>query len=140
MLILAIAALALVGPAWGEPAAPRAAGTVDMADLLYTARAVVVFAPALQDPRYVQQMELLAQDRGELAARDVVVIVDTDPAAKSAVRSLLRPSGFAVVIIDKDGKTAQRKPRPTSLREITRIIDSLPSRRGELLDLLPAGR
>lgn len=140
MFILAIAALALTAPVLGETAAPRAASTVDMADLLYVSRALVVFAPAERDAKFTRQMEFLAQDRGELAARDVVVIVDTDPAARSAIRQQLRPSGFSLVIMDKDGTVALRKPQPWDLREITRAIDSLPSRRGELLDLLPAGR
>jgi hypothetical protein len=137
---LALAALIYSPAAMAEPMAPRPAAEVALGDLLYVSRAVVVFAPAEADPRYIRQMELLAEDNGELAARDVVLIVDTDPAAKSAIRTKLRPSGFSLVIVDKDGKTALRKPEPWSLREITRAIDKFPSRRDELLDLLPAGR
>jgi hypothetical protein len=85
-------------------------------------------------------MEMLAQDKGQLAARDVVLIVDTDPAATSAIRKQLRPSAFSLVIMDKDGKVALRKPRPWDLREITSAIDKFPSRRNEMLDILPAGR
>jgi hypothetical protein len=123
-----------------EPMQPRPASEVALADLLYTSRAVVVFAPAPEDPNFIRQMEMLAEDTGQLAARDVVLIVDTDPAAKSAVRTQLRPSAFSLVIMDKDGTTALRKPRPWDLREITRAIDKFPSRRGEMLDILPAGR
>lgn len=115
-------------------------GAVQLDDLMYTSRVVVVFAPAPEDPHFIRQMDLLGADNGDLAARDVVLVVDADPSAKSDLRQKLRPSGFSLVILDKDGKTALRKPRPWSLREITRAIDRFPSRRDEMLDLLPAGR
>jgi hypothetical protein len=143
LLALAVAALCCAAPAlaWGQTAAaPREVTQVDLAELLYRARAVVIFAPAAQDAEFLRQMELLAADRGDLAARDAVVIIDTDPAARSALRQKLRPSGFSLVLIDKDGKTALRKPHPWSLRELTRAIDVLPSRRSEMLQRLPAGR
>lgn len=137
---LAIMALIYSPAAWGQPLQPLPPSAVQLADLLYKSRVVVVFAPAPEDPNFIRQMELLAEDDGDLAARDVVLVVDTDPSAKSEWRLHLRPSSFGLVILDKDGKTALRKPRPWSLREITRAIDKFPSRRDELLDLLPAGR
>jgi ABC-type sugar transport system substrate-binding protein len=140
ILILAIAALCCAPVVSAEPMQPRPASEVVMDDLLYVSRAIVVFAPAPEDPYFIRQMEMLAEDNGDLAARDVVLIVDTDPAAKSAVRTMLRPSAFSLVIIDKDGKTALRKPRPWDLREITRAIDKFPSRRDEMLGILPSGR
>jgi len=139
-ILALIAALCASPAALAAPLQTLPAATVALDDLLYRARAVVVFAPADADPRFVRQMELLAEDNGDLAARDVVLIVDTDPAAKSAIRQKLRPSGFSLVLIDKDGRTALRKPQPWSLREITHAIDRLPSRRDEMLDRLPAGR
>lgn len=140
IFLLALMVLSYAPAAMAQAMQPRPASEVNLADFLYTSRAVIVFAPAPEDPNFIRQMELLAEDRGELAARDVVLVVDTDPAAKSAVRLALRPSGFAMIIMDKDGKTALRKPRPYSLREITRAIDKFPSRRGEMVDILPSGR
>lgn len=137
---LALAAVIYSPAAWGQPMQPLPPNAVQLADLLYKSRVVVVFAPAPEDPYFIRQMELLAEDNDDLAARDVIVITDTDPAAKSDWRIALRPSGFALVILDKDGKTALRKPRPWSLREITHAIDRFPSRRDELLERLPAGR
>jgi len=137
---LAIMALLHSTAVQAEPMAPLPPSAVQLADLLYKSRVVVVFAPAPEDPNFVRQMELLAIDNGDLAARDVVLVVDADPSAKSALRTKLRPSGFSLVILDKDGKTALRKPLPWSLREITRAIDRFPSRRDEMFDLLPAGR
>jgi hypothetical protein len=69
-----------------------------------------------------------------LAARDVVVITDTDPAARSELRQKLRPRGFALVLIGKDGVIYLRKPAPWHVREITRSIDKLPMRQQELRD------
>jgi hypothetical protein len=130
--IILLAFMALAPAAAAEPMQPIAADTVRLADFLYTARVVVVFAPAPEDPNFIRQMEMLAEDTGQLAARGVVLIVDTDPAAKSAVRTSLRPSAFSLVIVDKDGNTALRKPRPWSLREIIHAIDKFPSRRDEM--------
>jgi hypothetical protein len=140
LFALAVMAALYAPAAQAEAMKPLAASEFALPDLLYTSRALVVFAPAAEDPRFIRQMELLAIDNGDLAARDVVLIVDTDPAAKSAIRTQLRPSGFSLVILDKDGRTALRKPQPWSLREITRAIDKFPSRRGEMLERLPAGR
>ena len=66
-----------------EPLVPLPAHDVAMEELLYHKRPVVVFADSPEDPAYLQQMALLARDKGELAERDVVVITDTDPAARS---------------------------------------------------------
>lgn len=140
--IFALAMMALIysPAAQADPMAALPPGAVQLDDLMYTSRVVVVFAPAPEDPHFIRQMDLLGADNGDLAARDVVLVVDADPSAKSDLRQKLRPSGFSLVILDKDGKTALRKPRPWSLREITRAIDRFPSRRDEMLDLLPAGR
>lgn len=104
---------------------------VSLEALLWVARPIVVFAETPNDPRFVQQMELLEQYPGDLDSRDVLVLTDTDPEAESALRTELRPSDFTLVLIDKDGSVVQRRPTPTSVRELTRTIDRLPSRRQE---------
>jgi hypothetical protein len=63
-----------------------------------------------------------------------VVLTDTDPLARSAIRIKLRPRGFAMVIVDKDGKVVTRKPSPWDIREIGRAIDKTPLRQQELRD------
>ena len=64
--------------------------------------------------------------------RDVVVFVDTDPKARSALRKKLRPRGFMLAIIGKDGQIKLRKPLPWDVRELTRSIDKMPLRRQEI--------
>ncbi|SIN80802.1 DUF4174 domain-containing protein [Vannielia litorea] len=105
---------------------------VTLADFLWLRRPVVVFADTPADPRFAEQMELLAARPGALIDRDVVVITDTDPSANSAVRTQLRPRGFQLVLIGKDGEVKLRKPFPWDVREITRSIDKWPLRRDEL--------
>jgi len=77
-------------------------------------------------------MELLAERPEELIERDVVVITDTDPDANSPIRQELRPRGFALVLIGKDGFKYLRKPRPWDVREISRSIDKMPLRQDEM--------
>lgn len=108
-----------------------AAGTT-LADLRWQKRPVVVFADTPSDPTYVEQMRFLEARWPELAERDVVIITDTDPANQSDARTRLRPRGFMLVLIDKDGTVEQRKPFPWDVREISRAIDRTPARREEL--------
>jgi hypothetical protein len=103
----------------------------ELADLLWIARPLVVFADSPNDPRFTQQLALLEERMPELVDRDVVVLTDTDPAAEGPLRQELRPRDFNVVLIDKDGTVAQRRPAPVTAREIINLIDRMPSRRQE---------
>lgn len=70
----------------------------------------------------------------DLAVRDVIILTDTDPSAQSALRTRLRPRGFMMVLIGKDGQIELRKPQPWDIREITRSIDKMPLRQQEIED------
>ncbi len=111
------------------------AGEQLLADFMWVARVLVVFADSPNDPNFITQMEYLAERPQDLIERDVVVITDTDPAAKSPIRMALRPRGFDLVLIGKDGSRYLRKPLPWDMREITRSIDKMPLRQQELRDL-----
>jgi hypothetical protein len=117
-----------------DPTTVIEAEGVTLEEFRWIARPVVVFADTPADPRFRQQMELLAARPEDLAERDVVVIVDTDPAAKTAIRTHLRPRGFMLAILAKDGTVMLRKPFPWDIREITRSIDKLPLRKQEVRD------
>lgn len=103
----------------------------DLEALLWVARPLVVFADTVNDPRYVQQLAMVEAGRAELEDRRVIVLTDTDPAANGPLRRALRPRGFGLVLIDTDGSVVQRRPAPTTVRELTGTIDRLPSRREE---------
>lgn len=131
-------------PATGEateaPAyAPVAAADVVFADLLFVSRPVVVFADSPNDPNFIRQMDLIGRGLAELEARDVIVITDTDPAARSEIRQKLRPRGFSLVLMDKDLRPVIRKPLPWDVREITHAIDKFPLRRQEIMQGAAAG-
>ncbi|NIZ14989.1 DUF4174 domain-containing protein [Phaeobacter sp. HF9A] len=105
---------------------------IDLDAYRWTHRPVVVFADSPADPRYHEQIRELMQDPEALARRDVIVFVDTDPSARSALRKKLRPRGFMLVLIGKDGGVKLRKPLPWSVREISRSIDKTPTRLQEV--------
>lgn len=110
------------------------ASEVALEDFLWIARPIVVFADTEADPRFRLQMELLTEGLDELAERDVVVILDTDPRAMTPARKKLRPRGFMLVLIAKDGTVMLRKPFPWDVRELSRSIDKLPLREQEIRD------
>jgi hypothetical protein len=112
----------------------RPASETSLEEWIWTRRPIVVFADNAADPRFVQQMQLLTERMAALEERDVVVITDTDPAARSSVRQKLRPRGFALTILAKDGSIIARKPSPWSVREISRSIDKQPLRQQEIRD------
>lgn len=119
---------------------PLQAEDVVFADQLYDNRPIVVFADSPNDPNYIRQLELLARAYPELEERDVILVIDTDPDARSEWRRQLRPRGFSLVIMDKDLRPVVRKPLPWDVREITAAIDKMPLRRQEVLERNPAGR
>ena len=109
----------------------------DMADISvfqWKKRPVLVFANSENDPAYVAQMEYLRDREEELRLRDVIVLTDTDPTARSALRLRMRPRGFMLVLVDKEGQIELRKPFPWDVREITRSIDKQPLRQREMRD------
>lgn len=103
-----------------------------LAQYLWEKRPIVVFADTPNDPRFIRQMELLAQDPEMLEERDIVILTDTNAAEKSALRISLRPRDFQLTIIGKDGKVKLRKPHPWTVRELSRVIDKMPVRRQEM--------
>lgn len=108
------------------------ASEINLADLAFIARPVVVFADSPNDPRFAEQMALLAAQADALSVRNVILVADTNPALRSDLRQMLRPHGFALVLMDTDGRVALRKPEPWDVRELTRVIDKMPSRLQEL--------
>ena len=112
------------------------ASEVTLADLEWIARPVVVFADSPNQPQFIEQLNLLLGDLSALDIRDVIIITDTDPAAGSDARRILRPRGFSLVLVDKDGRVNFRKPDPWSVREITRQIDKMPLRLQEIRERL----
>jgi len=110
----------------------RQAVDTDLSEFKWTKRPVIVLAESADDPAFIEQMELIERHADDLVARDVVVIVDTDPAVRSDIRQKLRPRGFMLTLVGKDGGVKLRKPFPWDVREITRSIDKMPMRQREI--------
>ncbi|WP_037294010.1 DUF4174 domain-containing protein [Roseobacter sp. CCS2] len=113
---------------------------ITLDDLNWVARPLVVFADTPNDPRFQQQMDLLLADVERLAERDVILITDTDRATMSDLRIELRPRGFMMALVSKDGRVALRKPSPYSVRELSRSIDKMPLRQQEISDRRMVGQ
>ncbi|NRB05429.1 MAG: DUF4174 domain-containing protein [Rhodobacteraceae bacterium] len=108
------------------------ASVTDLNDLIWLKRPIIVFADSENDPRFRQQMDFLRDRVDDLRERDVVVMTDTTPSAMSPLREKLRPRGFMLVLIGKDGGVKLRKPFPWDVREIGRTIDKMPMRQREI--------
>jgi hypothetical protein len=121
----------------GPPELPVMQGDmVDLKEFVWIKRPIVVFADTPNDPRFIEQMKFLEADVSAILARDIVVLTDTDPDARSDLRRTLRPRGFMLVLMDKDGGVKLRKPAPWDMREIARNIDSWPTRQQEIRERL----
>ncbi|WP_234417101.1 DUF4174 domain-containing protein [Loktanella sp. Alg231-35] len=107
---------------------------ITLDDLNWMARPLVIFADTPNDPRFQQQMDLLLADVDQLAERDVILITDTDRSVMTDLRTELRPRGYMMTLIGKDGRVALRKPAPWSVRELSRSIDKMPLRQQEISD------
>jgi len=104
----------------------------DLSSYRWTHRPIVVFANSPEDVNYTRQINMFESGLNQLLVRDVVVLTDTNPSEVSPLRELLRPRGFALLLIGKDGQVKLRKPFPWSVRELSRAIDKMPMRRQEL--------
>lgn len=111
---------------------PIPAAEVALADFLWLKRPIVVFADSPNDPAFQTQLRYLAEDPAELLRRDVVILTDADPEAPSEARRTLRPRGFSMVLLEKNGQVMLRRPLPSSVREIARAIDRFPLRQQEI--------
>ncbi|MEM7598879.1 MAG: DUF4174 domain-containing protein [Pseudomonadota bacterium] len=107
---------------------------VDLDSLIWEKRPVIVFADSPNDPRFIQQMEFINDRLEELNERDVIVLTDTAKGEDTALRLKLRPRGFMLTMIGKDGSVYLRKPLPWDVREISRVIDKMPMRQQEIRD------
>ena len=150
LLSLVIATLFIAGPAFSQESEPSEEPSIwavistldsdNLSDFLWQSRPIVVFADSENDPRFEQQLALLQEQAAALAERDVVVLTDTDPSVTSDLRKKLRPRGFMMVLIGKDGGIKLRKASPWDVREVSRVIDKMPMRQREVRERRTAER
>lgn len=106
--------------------------TANLAPYQWHNRPLVIFAPSDKDPHYVQQIAMLQKAQADLAERDIIVLSDTSPAANGHLRAQLKPKGFEVVLVGKDGGMKLREQRPISTEALLSTIDRMPMRKANL--------
>lgn len=139
IVLTAFLTLPLASPGWTSDGSAPAEDALflggfdsNLNEFLWKKRPVVVFADTDADPRFQEQLEYLHDQEAALRERDVVILTDTDPAAKSELRRQLRPRDFQLVLVGKDGSVKLRKPFPWTVRELNRTIDKIPLRVREI--------
>ena len=114
------------------PGPTAAAEEASLESYQWVARPVVIFADSPLDPRFVEQMGDFERRAADLSERDVVVLTDTDPGANGPLRRKLRPRGFQMILIGKDGGIKLRTPHPLEADALNRLIDRMPIRKREM--------
>ena len=104
----------------------------NLEDFAWTHRPILVFANSPNDINFERQVNMLRSNIVELEERNVVVLLDSDPEANNLLRKTVRPRGFVVILIGKDGQIKLRKPFPWDVRALSRAIDKMPMRRQEI--------
>ncbi len=104
------------------------AAEIDIDAFLYVAHVLIVISNTPNDPMVADQLDLLRERMNQLVARDVIIVLDTDPEARTSIRAQFRPRGFSMILVGKDGRVALRKPVPWAVREIVHTIDRITQR------------
>ena len=99
---------------------------------LWKKRPVIIFSNSPEDVNFKLQVKMLKENLKAINERDIIILVDSDPNKKTYLRKKLRPRGFTLVLIGKDGEVKLRKPFPWKTREISSIIDKMPIRKQEM--------
>ncbi len=116
----------------GTAAQAETTEAVTLEPHLWKARPLVIFAPAEDDPRLLQQLDWLESRKDEIEERDVVVIIDVEGEESTALRDKYHPRDFQIILVGKDGQVKLRKPFPWDVRELSRAIDKMPMRKQEI--------
>jgi Domain of unknown function (DUF4174) len=115
-------------------------------------RPLLVFAPALDNPKLVQEFNQLKAANMELQRRDVMYVpivpeghnqpipvtkvptarLSEDELAALRHRFQVEPGDFLVILIGKDGEQKLSSPAPVTVIKLEQLIDSMPRRRTEM--------
>lgn len=96
-------------------------------------RIIEIYTTNAQNPRYLEQLKWLEQDKPGLQERDLVImkyVQDNSNAARFKAKHI---SGeFTLVLIGKDGGEKFRSKTPVTTKKLFAIIDVMPMRRDEM--------
>jgi hypothetical protein len=115
-------------------------------------RALLVFAPSLDNPQLVQEFDQLKAHAIELKSRSVLYVpivpeghnqpipgskvptarLSEDELAAMRHRFKVEQADFLVILIGKDGEEKLNNKAPVPVDQLERLIDSMPMRKGEM--------
>jgi hypothetical protein len=121
-------------------------------------RALVVFAPSLDNPQLVQEFNQLKAAGAELQHRDLLYVpvvpeghnqpipvtkvptarLSEDELAAMRHRFDVQEGDFLVVLIGKDGEEKLHSSTPVLAEQLERVIDSMPRRKNEMKQQPPS--
>ena len=95
-------------------------------------RPVVVLSDSREDPLIAKQMQALDRMKPELTVRDIQVLQESRFDGPLHKKLGVDKTGFAVVLVGKDGTIKQVWHDPVDPRKIFTIIDAMPMRKEEM--------
>ncbi|MEI4473294.1 DUF4174 domain-containing protein [Frigidibacter sp. MR17.24] len=125
----AAAAPALVPRAMAAEVRAMAPERADLRDYRWSARPLLIFAASPDDPRLRAALEALKGRDAALDDREIVVLTDTDPAARGGLREGLGVSGFRMMLVGLDGGVKMDETAPIPVDRLLETIDRMPMRR-----------
>lgn len=96
---------------------------VNMDDLRWKSRPVVILARDEADPRVAEQVRMLDAAAHGMGERDMPVLTEFGGEA-----------GFELRLIGRDGTVKQRFDAPVAAETLFRIVDAMPMRQEEMRD------
>ena len=102
--------------------------------LRWKARPVVVLSDSPDDPRVSRQIAAFDGAKGAVSERDIEVLREAEPHGTLRRQLGVKETGFAVVLVGKDGGVKKVWREPVDPKQIFIIIDSMPMRREEMKD------
>jgi len=127
--------------------APESGGLdLDLDSLRWKNRILILFSPLASDLAYRSQKQDLASKSREVIERDLMVLeIHEQGDSRAGDRVLLKKAAvdirkrfdvqsdsFQLILIGKDGAVKLRSDKPVAVKEIFKLIDSMPMRRQEM--------
>jgi hypothetical protein len=109
-------------------------------------RLIILFSPSPDNEQYQSFKAQIPNQRDEIIDRDILIFhifetgksrtgesfIDSNSADSLRNRFSIRPGGFTVILIGKDGDEKWRRESLAELGEILALIDSMPMRQMEM--------
>ena len=110
------------------------AAPVNLDELRWKRRIVVLYAPAGTEKTLQRQQQLLQAEQAGLNERDITLVSLKQPRDHPEVAQRFDLSGnkFILLLVGKDGGVKLRRNEAVAPETLFRLIDSMPMRRDEM--------